>query len=130
MGNHDNDPYGTSDFAAETPYREELGPVYYSMNIGKVHFLMLDNTVYLNNGGGPGVIGDRTYKKYFTQQQLDWIREDLKYVDKSTPIVVGFHCPIYTYGWNGTSTVRRPYQPCSAVSTDTPRSMSSRDTPM
>ena len=103
MGNHDNDPYGTSDFAAETPYREELGPVYYSMNIGKVHFLMLDNTVYLNNGGGPGVIGDRTYNKYFTQQQLDWIREDLKYVDKSTPIVVGFHCPIYTYGWNGTS---------------------------
>ena len=77
MGNHDNDPYGTSDFAAETPYREELGPADYPMNIGKVHFLMLDNTVYLNNGGGPGVIGDRTYNKYFTQQQLDWIREDL-----------------------------------------------------
>ncbi len=118
MGNHDNDPYGTSDFAAETPYREELGPVYYSMNIGKVHFLMLDNTVYLNNGGGPGVIGDQSYKKYFTQQQLDWIREDLKYVDKSTPIVVGFHCPVYTYGWNGSSLTTNISMDSSAAVSD------------
>lgn len=103
MGNHDNDPYVAGDFGAETPYRTFLGPVYYSMNIGKVHYLMLDNTVYTNAGGAEGVIGDREYKKYFTTEQLAWVKEDLKHVDQSTPIVVACHCPLYSNGWNYTS---------------------------
>lgn len=100
MGNHDNDPYVADDFGAEAPYREVMGPVYYSMNIGKIHFLMLDNTVYVNAGGAQGTIGDRNYKKHFTDAQLAWIREDLKHVDPSTPVFVGFHCPMYNFGWN------------------------------
>lgn len=103
MGNHDNDPYVANDFGAETPYRTFLGPVYYSMNIGKVHYLMLDNTVYVNTGGAEGVVGEREYNKYFTDEQLAWVKEDLKYVDPSTPIVVAFHCPLYSNGWNVTS---------------------------
>lgn len=100
MGNHDNDPYVADDFGAETPYRTFMGPVYYSMNIGKIHYLMLDNTVYVNKGGAEGVIGDREYNKYFTAEQLAWIKEDLKHVDKSTPVFVAFHCPLYSNGWN------------------------------
>ena len=48
MGNHDNDPYVASDFGAEGPYRQHMGPVYYAMNIGRIHYIMLDNTEYLN----------------------------------------------------------------------------------
>lgn len=97
MGNHDNDPYVANDFGAEAPYRRYMGPVYYSMNIGKVHYLMLDNTVYLNTGGAQGTVGEREYYRRFEANQLAWLKEDLKHVDKTTPIVVGFHCPIYSY---------------------------------
>lgn len=44
MGNHDNDPYVASDFGAEGPYRQHMGPVYYAMNIGRIHYIMLDDT--------------------------------------------------------------------------------------
>lgn len=57
MGNHDNDPYVASDFGAEGPYRQHMGPVYYAMNIGRIHYIMLDNTEYLNTGGSQGTVG-------------------------------------------------------------------------
>lgn len=97
MGNHDNDPYVADDFLAEAPYRQYMGPVYYAMNIGKIHYIMLDDTQYTNDGGSQGVVGDREYNRTFTAKQLAWLREELKYVDKSTPIVVGAHCPLYNY---------------------------------
>lgn len=98
MGNHDNDPYVANDFGAEAPYRQYMGPVYYAMNIGKVHYIMLDDTEYTNAGGSQGVVGDREYERRFDAKQLAWLREELKYVvDKSTPIVVGAHCPLYNY---------------------------------
>lgn len=97
MGNHDNDPYVAEDFNAEGPYRQHMGPVYYAMNIGKVHYIMLDNTIYLNKGGSQGTIGDREYYRRFDDKQIAWLKKELEYVDKQTPIVVGYHCPVYSY---------------------------------
>lgn len=52
MGNHDNDGAtvhsDTVDFEASSAYRRVMGPRYYSFNIGKVHYIMLDNIVYVN----------------------------------------------------------------------------------
>lgn len=94
MGNHDNDPYVADDFLSEIPYKKVLGPSYYSMNIGKVHYIILDNTIYLNDGGEEGKIGKRNYKRAITDIQIQWLKEDLAAIkDKSTPIVVAFHCP-------------------------------------
>lgn len=104
MGNHDNDPYCANDFAAEQAYRDNLGPVYYSFNIGKVHVIMLDDTVYTNAGGAQGTVGNREYERRVTDEQIAWLKEDLKYVDKSTPIIVGMHCPVWNYRWSGTAT--------------------------
>ena len=50
MGNHDNDAAYQGDWEPEQTYRDEMGPVFYSMNIGKVHYIMLDDTVYKNDG--------------------------------------------------------------------------------
>lgn len=97
MGNHDNDPYVAADFGAEGPYRIHMGPVYYSMNIGKVHYIMLDNTEYVNSNGSQGTVGTRNYNRRFSAEQLAWLRKDLEHVDKNTPIVVGCHCPLYSY---------------------------------
>lgn len=103
MGNHDNDPYQTGDFACESPFRQEVGPIYYSMNLGGVHVIMLDNTIYTNNGGSYGTIGDRAYTRTVSDEQIAWLKKNLAYVDKSTPIIVGMHCPVYTYSWNSSS---------------------------
>ena len=101
MGNHDNDPYCAGDFEAEKAYKKLLGPSYYSFNIGKIHYIILDNNVYLNLNGSQGTVGDRDFDVYITEMQLAWLKKDLEYVEKTTPIVVGLHCPVYTYSWSG-----------------------------
>lgn len=92
MGNHDNDPYINSDWQAETAFRTSLGPTYYSFNIGKVHYIVLDNIQYVNKGATQGVIGDRDYNGVIVADQIAWLKKDLAMItDKSTPIVVAMH---------------------------------------
>ncbi len=63
MGNHDNDgattPGDSTDFNAARPYMKAFGPRYYSFNIGGIHYIVLDNIVYKNEGqprfGGKGL---------------------------------------------------------------------------
>ncbi len=118
MGNHDNDAAYQGDWEPEQAFRDEIGPVFYSMNIGKVHYIMLDDTVYKNTGtpSDPTVAGDRSYDKYFTADNINFVKEDLKYVDPSTPIFVGFHCPIKSMsynasnGWYSSDAIGQSYQ--------------------
>ncbi len=94
IGNHDYDPYHANDFDAEVPYKKVFGPTYFSMDMGEVHYIFLDNVIYLNKGGMIGTIGDRDYHKYISDEQAQWLIEDLATVtDKTRPIVVSFHCP-------------------------------------
>ncbi|TJZ54931.1 metallophosphoesterase [Sphingobacterium olei] len=95
MGNHDNDPYFASDWMAENAYRRTLGPTYYSFNLGKVHYIVLDNTEYVNTGGGAGIIGDRNYNAKFTDQQLSWLIKDLETIDVATPIIIATHIQLH-----------------------------------
>lgn len=96
MGNHDNDPYIANDFLAEHAYKKAFGPSYYSHNIGQVHYIMLDNNVYVNTGGTQGIVGDRSILQYIDPTQLQWLKEDLAAVtDKNTPIIVAMHCQAY-----------------------------------
>ena len=95
MGNHDYDPYiADDDHKAEIKYKKALGPTYYSMNIGKVHYVILDNMKFVNTGAEEGKLGKRNYKMEFSEIQQQWLKEDLKAIkDKSTPIIVAMHCP-------------------------------------
>ena len=101
MGNHDNDPYLTGDFNGETAWRNVMGPVYYSMNIGQIHYLMLDNILWTNTGGTQGTVGNRNYSTGIDSYQLEWIKKDLALVDANTPIIVGCHIPAISYGGVG-----------------------------
>jgi len=98
IGNHDYDPYVSfNDWLAAAPYRNLMGPTYYSINIGQIHYVILDNVVYKNTGGIPGTIGSRDYDGVLDQVQIDWLKKDLAQItDKSTPIVVAMHVPLYT----------------------------------
>ncbi len=102
MGNHDNDPYIPNDFGAEAKYKKALGPSYYSMNLGKVHYVVLDNNMYVNDGASQGVVGERNIQKYIEEKQLNWLKEDLASItDKSTPIIVGLHCQTHVNNISG-----------------------------
>lgn len=95
MGNHDNDPYFASDWLAENAYRRTLGPTYYSFNLGKVHYVILDNTEYVNTGGSTGNVGQRNYNAKIADQQLAWLEKDLETVSSSTPIIVATHIQLH-----------------------------------
>ncbi len=102
MGNHDNDPYKANDFDAEAPFKQIIGPSYYSFNIGKVHYVVLDDIQYINTGGSQGVVGSRNYTEVVSTEQLNWLAKDLAEVtDKSTPIIVALHTPVYSLSVNG-----------------------------
>lgn len=95
-GNHDNDPYAITDWLAEIKFRLYIGPTYYSFNLGKVHYVVLDDIVWENTGGAEGTLGDRTYDNEVTQKQLDWLAKDLATItDKNTPVVVALHIPLF-----------------------------------
>lgn len=104
MGNHDNDPAvkasDSTDFVASAPFRSIVSPNYYSYNLGKVHYIVVDDIFYLNDDTGgtysKGVVGSRNYYGYITDNQIDWIKKDLALVDKSTPVIVELHIPTFT----------------------------------
>ena len=96
MGNHDNDPYVQGDIPPEAPFRELIGPTYYSFNLGQVHYVILDDIQYINTGGAQGVIGDRSYSDIVVSAQTAWLAKDLAAItDKSTPVVIFIHSPLY-----------------------------------
>ena len=104
IGNHDNDPSveagPNADFDASKPWRTIICPRYYSYNLGKAHFIVLDNIYYINaktpgKKYPKGVNGDRNYSSYITAEQWDWLQKDLAMVDKNTPVIVEFHIPAW-----------------------------------
>lgn len=102
-GNHDHDAATQAgegvDRRAEHLYRRTFGPTYYAMNIGDVHWIMMDNIIYKNTAGkgkkNIGVVGARDYDRGFTPAQLEWLRRDLATVDASTTVCLCTHCPIF-----------------------------------
>jgi hypothetical protein len=96
MGNHDNDPWITGDIEAEAPFRDLIGPTYYSFNLGSVHYVVLDNVQYINTGASQGVVGERNYYDVVSSAQTSWLTKDLAAItDKSTPVVIFMHTPLY-----------------------------------
>ena len=105
MGDADHDGAvpgtGLTDYKSERQYVYTCGPKYYSMNIGDVHYVVLDNSVFRNEPGKgrypAEIVGKRNYDRFVTSDQLDWLRRDLKLVeDKEKPIVVCMHNIVFT----------------------------------
>lgn len=91
IGNHDYDYQATSDFTAESKYMSYIAPTYYSFNIGKVHYVVMDDIDCSDYNGTTS----RNYKKLTSAEQLSWLAKDLSYIDKSTPLVVAMHAQVY-----------------------------------
>lgn len=89
IGNHDHDMNQTGDFETVAPWTQTIAPDYYSFNIGKEHYIVLDDILCKNTGGRDG----RDYEIRITDEQLEWMAKDLAHVSKSTPLVITMHAP-------------------------------------
>lgn len=90
-GNHDMDYDAPTDENALDTFRQQFGPGYFSYDVGKTHFVVLDSIDYS---------GDPSTKKYLEKistDQLEWLKNDLANVAKNSQVVIATHAPILTH---------------------------------
>jgi hypothetical protein len=90
IGNHDFDQKNLYATELGTPYfNVYAGPENYSFNIGKIHYVVLNDIVY--NRMSP----KDKYKVGLEDATFEWLRQDLQYVPKETTIVVAVHGQLF-----------------------------------
>lgn len=89
MGNHDMDYDAEADSLADETFEASFGPANYAFNYGNAHFIILDNILYPDPRDGKGYWGG------FRKDQLDFVENNLKYVEKDKLIILAFHIPLF-----------------------------------
>lgn len=101
-GNHDLDFDATEDAHSFDTYKREIGPAYYSYDVGGAHFVGLDNVRY------PCTPEDRQpycndpanhprYNGKIGEEQLTWLANDLATVPKDKLVVIATHIPLVSF---------------------------------
>src|SRR5690606_26526365 len=99
--------YGTrSDKMAKQQYQSYYGPTYYSFTKGKIHYVMLDNVHYQGSG--------HSYSAYLSEDQFQWLEQDLSRIPHETTVVVTMHIPSQ-YKPHRTSSVSQVLQNADAL---------------
>ena len=98
-GNHDLNFRSPNNTYATQTFIKTFGPDTYSFEYGNIHVLALNNVEY--KGDGQGTFDNTRYRGYITDTQLQWIENDLAYVDKDKLIVIATHIPLVTYALDG-----------------------------
>lgn len=86
-GNHDINFDSPDDENDTDTYWRYLGPDYYSFNVGKVHFVALNDVSWDGNN----------YHGELGSTQRKWLRNDLRFVPEDHLIVMGLHIPIFSW---------------------------------
>ena len=103
-GNHDNDGAVAglgerTDFVSAWNYRHTWGPGCYSVNIGDDHWIFMDSVEYINDGKPDkkhkNINGSRNYVCHIIDKDIEWLRNDLKYVKPGTRIFFCCHVPLF-----------------------------------
>ena len=90
IGNHDYDTSAYDDDSGAEPYEAMFGPRNYSFNVGKLHFVVLDNLIMKRSGGSL-----TAYDQGLSDEAWDWLRSDLALVSKSSTLMVCAHSPMF-----------------------------------
>ncbi|BAV05646.1 3',5'-cyclic AMP phosphodiesterase CpdA [Filimonas lacunae] len=88
IGNHDMDLEARTDDLSAHTFKQQFGPTYYSFNRGDIHYVVLDDVFFLG--------ASKNYIGYITENQLQWLEQDLALVKPGSMIVVNLHIPTYT----------------------------------
>ena len=103
MGNHDNCHFSTTkpvftsernsnyNLTIQRAFEECFGPINFSFNRGDAHIVGMRN-IQWNTNTHPG--GDKI-TEMFTDEQLEWLKQDLAVVPKDKTIFFCVHIPIY-----------------------------------
>jgi 3',5'-cyclic AMP phosphodiesterase CpdA len=83
IGNHDMTNYGRSFETSMRNYEDMYGPAWYSFNVGKVHYIVLNDNFYVGR--------DYFYIGYLDERQLKWLERDLSYVEPGSRVIVSLH---------------------------------------
>jgi hypothetical protein len=105
-GNHDLDFDAPTDANSFDTFKREWGPAYYSFDNGDVHFITLDNVQYpcVNHDGEHGFCDNgSTYNGYVTEEQMEWLANDLAHVPMDKLIVLSMHIPIISFVDSGSN---------------------------
>lgn len=89
IGNHDINFDARSDAHSDETFERVFGPAYYAFDHGPVHFIVIDNIEWVVKGEGRG-----RYVGGMGEEQLQFIREDLKLVPEEQMVVLLMHIPI------------------------------------
>ena len=104
IGNHDQGHVlEQPDTEASKGFEAKMGPVNYSFNLGKMHFLMLDNMI--SPGPGSGKYSDECITG-FTEDIWQFIQNDLATVSNDTQVMVCAHSPMMWHLSEGTVSER------------------------
>ncbi len=108
VGNHDHNhaPKGEvfndeTVYLSRADYHRDLGPEYYSFNIGREHYVVVDNTFVITKDSGPTSDPNATkgYWYRLDNYQHNWLAQDIAALDRSKVdrIVVLAHCGLFGY---------------------------------
>lgn len=93
-GNHDMNFDSPGHENSVDTFRRDFGAPYFSYDVGRAHIVALFNIRY--NGAQPsGQYGG--YVEKITEEQLQWLRNDLAQVSPDKHVVVATHAPIVNY---------------------------------
>jgi len=88
LGNHDVEKLSLTDETSHQTFQKYFGPRYYSFNKGEIHYVVLDDIFWFGK-----------YIGYLDQRQINWLKEDLSFVEKGKTVVVFCHIPPYNYNF-------------------------------
>ena len=92
----------TYNLKAQREHEEMFGPVNYSVERGDVHIVAMRNTQYTNNNHTYST----AYDYGFTDEQVEWLRQDLSMVPTDKTILFCIHVPFFNYTYTNYATVR------------------------
>ncbi len=84
-GNHDMTLYSRSHETSTRLWEQTFGPVCYSFNVGKAHYVVLNDNFYIGR--------DYFYIGYLDERQFAWLEKDLSYVEEGSTVFVILHIP-------------------------------------
>ncbi|WP_127125269.1 calcineurin-like phosphoesterase C-terminal domain-containing protein [Georgenia sp. SYP-B2076] len=85
-GNHDMDYDAPSDEHATDTFKSVFGPTNYSFDYGQVHVVAMDNVEKTGTGSA--------YRGSLSEQQLQWLANDLAQVPDDALVVIATHIPL------------------------------------
>lgn len=101
MGNHDNtfwdannpiyadETSSTYNLKAQREHEDMFGPANYSFNRGDVHIIGMRNIIYKANNV------NSNYEVGFTDEQWEWLKQDLALVPRDKMVVLGCHIRLH-----------------------------------